>query len=121
LGFGVEFPIALFDAARPLVPGKRGADMVGASALACRDSNLNRNSGQMFPGPARKRPGFSSKVYPGIEEARFAAWRALLWFRAKIGGSPEVSTLWLDQILKGGEKLQIFFASKIVNEPLSTT
>ena len=70
---------------------------------------------------ARKRPGFSSKVYPGIEEARFAAWRALLWFRAKIGGSPEVSTLWLDQILKGGEKLQIFFASKIVNEPLSTT
>ena len=70
---------------------------------------------------ARKRPGFSSKVYPGIEEARFAAWRALLWFRAKIGGSPEVSTLWLDQILKGAEKLQIFFASKIVNEPLSTT
>jgi len=42
---------------------------------------------------ARKRPGFSSKVYPGIEEARFAAWRALLWFRAKIGDSPEVSTL----------------------------
>jgi hypothetical protein len=35
LGFGVEFPIALFDAARPLVPGKRGADMVCASALAC--------------------------------------------------------------------------------------
>ena len=70
---------------------------------------------------ARKRPGFSSKVYAGIEEARFAAWRALLWFRVKIGGSPEVSTLWLDQILKGGEKLQIFFASRIVNEPLSTT
>jgi hypothetical protein len=57
----------------------------------------------------------------GLSGNRFAAWRALLWFRAKIGDSPEVSTLWLDQILKGGEKLQIFFASKIVNEPLSTT
>jgi len=32
---GIELPIALFDAAGPLVPGNRGADMVRASALAC--------------------------------------------------------------------------------------
>jgi len=31
---GIELPIALFDAAGPLVPGNRGADMVRASALA---------------------------------------------------------------------------------------
>jgi hypothetical protein len=45
LGYGVEFPIALFDAARPLVPGKRGADMVGASALACSGDFLLRLAG----------------------------------------------------------------------------
>src|SRR6202040_1800465 len=43
--YGVEFPIALFDAARPLVPGKRGADMVGASALACSGDFLLRLAG----------------------------------------------------------------------------
>jgi hypothetical protein len=31
----VEFPIALFNAASPLVPGNGGSDMVRASALAC--------------------------------------------------------------------------------------
>ena len=43
--YGVEFPIALFDAARPLVPGKGGADMVGASALACSGDFLLRLAG----------------------------------------------------------------------------
>jgi hypothetical protein len=32
---GVELPIALFNAASPLLPGQGGADMVWASALAC--------------------------------------------------------------------------------------
>jgi hypothetical protein len=32
---GVELPIALFDAAGPLVPGDGGADMVRTSAFAC--------------------------------------------------------------------------------------
>jgi hypothetical protein len=32
---GVELPVALFDAARPLVPGNGGTDMVRASAFAC--------------------------------------------------------------------------------------
>jgi AraC-like ligand binding domain len=41
----VEFPIALFDAARPLVVGKGGADMVGASALACSSDFLLRLAG----------------------------------------------------------------------------
>src|SRR5215475_9021688 len=31
----VEFPIALFNAASPLVPGNGGSDMVRANALAC--------------------------------------------------------------------------------------
>jgi hypothetical protein len=31
----VELPVALLDTARPLVPGKGGADMVRASPLAC--------------------------------------------------------------------------------------
>jgi hypothetical protein len=31
---GVEFPVALFDAASPLVAGDGGADMVRASSLA---------------------------------------------------------------------------------------
>jgi len=38
----VEFPIALFDAAGPLVPGNCGADMVWASALAARQHPLGR-------------------------------------------------------------------------------
>ena len=33
--YGVELFIALFNAARPLVPGNSGTDMVRASALAC--------------------------------------------------------------------------------------
>jgi hypothetical protein len=41
----LEFLIALFDAARPLVPGKGGADMVGASALACRKGADRLRSG----------------------------------------------------------------------------
>src|SRR5580704_16651061 len=32
---GVELPVALFDAASPLVPGNGGTDMVRASAFAC--------------------------------------------------------------------------------------
>ena len=32
---GVEFPVALFDAASPFVSGKDHADMVWASTLAC--------------------------------------------------------------------------------------
>ena len=32
---GVELPVALFDAASPLVAGNGGADMVRASSLAC--------------------------------------------------------------------------------------
>src|SRR5262249_51155085 len=41
----VELPVAFFDAASPLVPGKRGADMVRASALACRGDFLLRHAG----------------------------------------------------------------------------
>jgi hypothetical protein len=32
---GVEFPVALFDAASPFVSGNHDPDVVGASALAC--------------------------------------------------------------------------------------
>src|SRR5262249_46519778 len=39
---GVELPIALFDAAGPLVPGNRGADMVWASPFACSGDFLLR-------------------------------------------------------------------------------
>ena len=39
---GVELPIALFDAASPLVAGNRGADMVRASSLACTGDFLLR-------------------------------------------------------------------------------
>jgi hypothetical protein len=42
---GIELPIALFDAAGPLVPGNRGADMVRASALACSGDFLLRLAG----------------------------------------------------------------------------
>ena len=41
----VELPVALFDAASPLVPGKGGADMVRASAPACRGDFLLRLAG----------------------------------------------------------------------------
>src|SRR6202035_884978 len=39
---GVELPIALFDAASPLVPGNGAADMVRASPLACSGDFLLR-------------------------------------------------------------------------------
>ena len=39
---GVELPVALFDAASPLVPGNGGADMVWASPLACSGDFLLR-------------------------------------------------------------------------------
>ena len=39
---GVEFPVALFDAAGALVPGNGGADMIWASALACSGDFLLR-------------------------------------------------------------------------------
>jgi hypothetical protein len=42
---GIELPIALFDAASPLVSGNRGADMVRASALACSGDFLLRLAG----------------------------------------------------------------------------
>jgi len=32
---GVEFPVALFDAASPFVSGNYDPDVVGASALVC--------------------------------------------------------------------------------------
>src|SRR5438270_10941176 len=38
----VEFPVALFDAASPLVAGDGGADMVRASSLACSGDFLLR-------------------------------------------------------------------------------
>ena len=41
----VELPFALFDAAGPLVPGNRGADMVWASAFACGGDLLLRFAG----------------------------------------------------------------------------
>jgi hypothetical protein len=42
---GIELPIALFDAAGPLVSGNRGADMVRASAFACSGDFLLRLAG----------------------------------------------------------------------------
>ena len=39
---GVELPVALFDAASPLVAGNGGADMVRASSFACRGDFLLR-------------------------------------------------------------------------------
>src|SRR5690242_912135 len=42
---GIELSIAFFDAAGPLVPGNRGADMVRASALACSGDLLLRLAG----------------------------------------------------------------------------
>ena len=42
---GIELPIALFDAARPLVSGNRGTDMVRASALARSGDFLLRLAG----------------------------------------------------------------------------
>jgi hypothetical protein len=42
---GIELPIAFFDAAGPLVPGNRGADMVWASTVACSGDFLLRLAG----------------------------------------------------------------------------
>src|SRR5262249_58938388 len=42
---GIELPIALFDAASPLVSGNRGTDMVRASALTCSGDFLARLAG----------------------------------------------------------------------------
>ena len=42
---GVEPPVTLFDAASPLVPGNRGADMVRARALAYSSDFLRRLAG----------------------------------------------------------------------------
>ena len=42
---GVEFPVALFDAAGPFVSGKDDADVVWTSALACSDDFLLRLAG----------------------------------------------------------------------------
>ena len=42
---GVELPVALFDAASPLVPRKGHADMVWASAFACGGDLLLRRAG----------------------------------------------------------------------------
>ena len=42
---GVELPVALLDAASPLVPGNRGADMVRASSFACSGDFLLRLAG----------------------------------------------------------------------------
>src|SRR5215469_9754882 len=42
---GIEFPVALFDAATALVPGDDDADMVWASALACGSNFLLRFAG----------------------------------------------------------------------------
>ena len=42
---GIELPIALFDAAGPLVAGNRGADMVRASTFACSGDFLLRLTG----------------------------------------------------------------------------
>src|ERR1700680_1546060 len=39
---GVELPVALFDAASPLMPGNDDADMVRASSLACSGDFLLR-------------------------------------------------------------------------------
>ena len=43
--WGVELAVALFDAAGPLVPGNRGADMVWASPFACGSNFLLRLAG----------------------------------------------------------------------------
>ena len=43
--YGIELPIALFDAAGPLVPGNRSADMVRASTFACSGDFLLRLAG----------------------------------------------------------------------------
>ena len=42
---GVEFPVALFDAASPFVSGKDDADVVWASAFACSGDFLLRFAG----------------------------------------------------------------------------
>src|SRR5215469_15778787 len=42
---GVEFPVALLDAASPFVSGKDDADVVWASAFACSDHFLLRFTG----------------------------------------------------------------------------
>ncbi len=49
--YGVELFVALFDAASPLVPGNRGADMVRASALACSSDFLLRLAGCQSKNP----------------------------------------------------------------------
>jgi hypothetical protein len=42
---GVELPVALFEAASPLVPGNGGADMVRAGRFACSGDFLLRLAG----------------------------------------------------------------------------
>src|SRR4051812_10707975 len=69
----VEFPVALFDAASPLVPGNGGADMVRASPLACRGD---------FP---LRLAACQSKNL--IVEARRAALPAS-WFRGRSARTP---------------------------------
>ena len=73
------------------------------------------------PGLQKGLRDFSSGSW--LMRQRLAAiWVANSPVRSRMGISPSLmSPPAGDQILKGGEKLQIFFASKIVNEPLSTT
>jgi hypothetical protein len=48
---GVELPVAIFDAASPLVPRNRGTDMVRAGALACSGDFLLRLAGSQSKNP----------------------------------------------------------------------
>ena len=59
----VEFPVALFDAASPLVPGDDDANMVRASALACSGDFLLRFAGCQGKDliPQRRRAALASR------------------------------------------------------------
>jgi hypothetical protein len=112
---GVEFPVALFDAASPLVPSDDDADMVRASALASGGDFLLRLAGCQGKDPisqGRRRAlaasGFCGRGAPArslwssclsrrgrdLAEAVFLGWTLLVW-RASTRSVASNSLSWL--------------------------
>jgi hypothetical protein len=84
--FGVEFPVALFDAASPFVSGKNDADVVWASALACSGDFLLRFAGCQGKDliPQRRRAALASR-FSGCSALAppSSRWSCALSFRGR--------------------------------------
>ena len=83
---GVEFPVALFDAASPFVSGKDDADVVWASAFACSGDFLLRFAGCQGKDliPQRRRATLASRFSGcGALAPPSSRWSGSLSFRGR--------------------------------------